>query len=642
MAFIYRNALLPAVSMWNSFSSIYQRFTKAWNHNGTVYDKKLYYYRSKEFIDTKQLKRFLKSLGIVWEEFLEQEIDGEIDDIWFFIEPKYEWDGSHAGDTRIGSTSSTTQLVGPNASEIVSKFNEAFEIGQEITVTVDYGGANKRYVSGHETSWSINEAGVIVAEPLDTVAIRATLDSNPWYYFANSTHLDYTKDSNQFQTVNTTYQDMDYGDVYNPSSRMLGTTQVSSTVHALGIFALMGSPAFIKEGEVFDEKQITSDGQLGGQAAKYTYSQKYIYKGLVEDTKLVSDIGAWFEGRKKLTIAHRPVFRAVGEYRADVNYHTKDTSYKKALEGMELYLDPDTGEATTNVSNSLFSNGQLRVEPARLMRRRHFVEMIATSLETDYEVEEASTFEKILAVVIIIAAIVIGIMSAGTMFGPAGIAWSAVATAAGTASVILAVGMYVLSMVGGLSAQGLVKMIGAFAQIVGIIAMAAGIMTAIQNAGKILAQTTAKEAGLTLGTDAATEFIKNEMLQQTLLDQVSALVDQTIDAVVDKVTQFVSADLGKQVSTIVDGLDFVNQGMEFYQDKEREELEKELELAEEEAEAAELENLSNCLKHPGVIYQLMNDEIHSPDMLSKLDRKIQGTVGKDKSFSMWNSNVNSV
>ncbi len=654
MSFIYRNQLLPVTALWNSFSSVYKRFDSVWGKQDITYARKLYYYRGKQFINDPKLKRFLKGLGIRWDEFSEQEIDSEIEEIWFYIDPTYVWDGSYAGDSRVGvSTKETTQLVTPTRTEIVEMFNEAFTEGDELVVKVDYGGANKRYISEHELPWTINDVGVvysspaeseehaseIVTTPLNTIEIRNTLNSNPWYYFANARQKPYAKNSDQFQLYNDYNPEMPYGDSLNPSSRILGTTQVSTEQDPLGIFALMGNDnIFERVDNVFNEGYLSSDGKLDGQALKYTYSQKYKYHTMVEDNPLVDDILLWFEKKSVLKIAHRPVFRPVGEYREDISYHTRDTAYKKVLLSMERYLDPVTGKATKEVSNSLFYNGMLRIEESRLMRRRHFTEMIGTSLDTDYKVEKASTWEKVLAVIIIIGAIVVGIMTGGTAFAAGSLIWSSVATGAGYASLILAVGMYGLSMVGGLSAQGLVKMIGAFAEIVGIIAIISGVMAAVENAGKMLAEQTLKEAGKEITKDA----VKNEMLKQTLTEQVSALIDQTFDAITSKLTEFVTMDLGDKASFISDGLSTISDGLEMYQDNEQKNLEKELAIMEAEADKNEMEILSNQLKNPAAIYELMEEELHSPDMLSKLDREIQSGIGQNKSFSIWNSNCNSV
>lgn len=648
MAFIYRNQLLPAVMAWNGFSSIYQRFHAVWDHNEEVYSQKLYYYRAKEFITDEKLKRFAKGLGVVWAEFLEQEIESEIDDIWFYIEPTYPWDGSHAGDSNVSpSTAETTQLVAPSKQEIADLFNETFEVGEEITLTVNYGGASKRYIDKHKLTWEIKESGVIGSSAFNGSEIREALESDPWNYLANSSHKHYDKDSDRFQLYDGADYVMPKNEPRSPSSRILGTTRVSCVAEggdepnkAFGIFAFMPSGgAFEKVGDPYDDTYLTTGTQAyDGEALNFSYSQKFVYKGMVADNPLTDDIVSWFEQWERPTIKHRPVWREVGHYRDDLKFNTRDTSYKKALNAMAMYWDPVTQTGTRNVTNSLFLNGDLRVEPARLMRRRHFVEMLTTSLETDYEVEEASTFEKVLAVVIIVAAIVVGVMTGGAAFAAGNLLWSALATGLGAASMVLSVGMYALSLVGGLSAQGLVKLIGAFAQITGYLSLAAGIMAAVQNAGKLLAEQTLKEAG----KEVTEEAIKNEMLQQTLTDQLGALLEQSLDSVKSRLTEFVNLDSGDFASTIMDGLDTFNQGMSFYQDKEMESLNAEMMELDEQQEAMELETLSNQLKNPAAIYQLMGDDIHTPDMLSKLDREIQGKIGQDKKFSMWNSNVNSV
>lgn len=657
MAFIYRNALTPAIIQWNGFMSTYNRFKRAWSttteDNIAVYNKKLYYYRSKSFIEDTALKRFLKALGVEWESFKNQNIDGEIDDIWFYLNNKYEWDGSTVGDTYYDTTAVSTQLVTPTAAEIVTLFDDAFTIGDKFTVTVEYGGSTGRYIDTHEQTWDVNDIGVIESTTLNSTEIREQLNSDPWYYFANSRHLDPILDSNQFQLYDGSV--IDYTTAHNEhnraSNRLLGTTIVSTRKtestqnpnEALGIFALMHASSgstFTTNGEILDEKYSTSSSP-DGEVLAYTYSQEFTYNGITEDNSLITDILLWFTNQPTLTIKHRPRFRPVGEYRDDLTYSTKDTSFKKVLDSMVMYEDPITHLVTRDVTNSLFYDGKLRVIEAGQMRKRHFTEMIATSLETDYKVEDAEWWEIVLTVIIIIVAVVVGVMTGGASFAASGTIFSAIATGAGYASLILAIGMTALSMVGGLSAQGLVKVIGAFAQIVGWIATITGLMAAVQAAGRVAAEQAAKEAGADLATKAGQEAVKNIMLEQTFLDQVGAYLNQSLTSVTTKLTEFVSMDLSSQISFISDSISTITKGLDFYADKENEALEKELETLKEEEKANDLENLSNQLKHPAEIYMLMSEEIHSPDMLANLDKDVQSKIGQDKNFAMWNSNVNS-
>lgn len=133
---------------------------------------------------------------------------------------------------------------------------------------------------------------------------------------------------------------------------------------------------------------------------------------------------------------------------------------------------------------------------------------------------------------VVVLAIVVTVMSWGT-------GAPAMATALAYGGTILSMGVLALSYFGGLSAQGLAKAIGAFAQIIGYVTIVLGVYAAIQNAGKILAEEVAKEAGLNAGTEAFTMFVKEEMLQQTLLDQITALVTQSLESVTSKLTELI-------------------------------------------------------------------------------------------------------
>ena len=503
-----------------------------------------------------------------------------------------------------------------------------------------------RYIDSHELGWDINEAGVIEAQPLDTVAIRETLDSNPWYYFANSKHLDYTKDSNQFQLYNDYDVNMPKDTVSNPSNRLLGTTKVSCSVHGhtkvpgseekpkheLGAFALMtNGNMFTKVGDIHSERITTASNSLDGEAVTYVYSQDYTFNTADPLDGVIQDILSWYDTKPVSIISRRPVYTPVGTYREDLKYFTNDTIYKRALDSLQMYEDPYTGSLYSGVTNSLFQNSRLRVYESSMMRRSDFTIMISTCLQTDYEVEDAEWWEVVLAVFIVIIAIVVAIFS----YNPGFIG---LATSLGYGGMVLTIGMYVLSVIGGLSAQGLVKIIGMFAQIVGILAAVAGFMAAIEAAGKQLAEKTLQEAGM----EATETAIAQEMLSQTFADQLGAYLNQALESITTKLTEFVTFSGDDVLGTVIDGLDFISQGLEFQQDKEMEKLQAEYEELEEEQRKYDQENLSNMLKNPSAVWLAMEDRITSYDALTEVDRKTKELVSGDKSFLMWNSNVNTV
>ena len=650
MAFIYRDSILPSRMKWNGMSTVHQRFKKAWNDNGTVYDKKLVFHQGDSYQESVPLKRFLNGMGVKWKEFIESPVEEEIEQVYFYIDPTYDWDGSYAGDSKVGtSTFSTTQLVVPTRKEIAAMFNDSLEVGKEIRVNIEYGGPSKRYVGSHKLEWHINEAGVIESEAIDTVAIRESIESNPWYYLANARLSGYTLDNPQFQLYD--------GGLINipnhpnrPSNRLRGSCAVSTSYegytkqpggpdaeYQLGIFAAMGSNSFERVDDSLDEDIATDNTvRIDGEVLKYTYSYRYVFKGISEDDELIDQILEYYTLQKPFKLNKRLAITPVGQYREGLLSNTKDTIYKRVLKDMLVYLDPYTGVSTQDVSNSLFSNGQLRVKESSLMRRSDFVTMIATSLETDFEVEEAEWWEKILTIVIVILAIVAFIYTLGSS---GAVTAALISQAAGYSALVLTIGGYALSMFGGLSAGGLVEIIGQFAQIVGIIAMVAGVYAAIEAAGQVAA----KQALQSAGKEVTAEAVKQEMLTRTLMDNVGALLDQSIDAVMTKVTDFMTMGMDNLVSTITDGLDFINKGLSYYQDMENKELQADIEELQAEQKEYETEMFNNQLKSPAEVWELTEDKITSYDALSELNLKLETLArGNNTSNDVLQAHLNSV
>ena len=149
----------------------------------------------------------------------------------------------------------------------------------------------------------------------------------------------------------------------------------------------------------------------------------------------------------------------------DIIHANDDTIFKRVLQN-DLIL-PGT--------NSLYYGGYLRVDSANNMKRKHFSEMVFKTLKTDYDVEEAEWWEKALAIVIVIISVFVGFIV--TVFTGGNYAAGFLAM-----QLVLTVGMTVLAQFGGLSAQSLVKKIGAFAQIVGYAAIVAGLFNIYQAA----------------------------------------------------------------------------------------------------------------------------------------------------------------
>jgi len=178
-------------------------------------------------------------------------------------------------------------------------------------------------------------------------------------------------------------------------------------------------------------------------------------------------------------------------------------------------------QATSSKWGEYFSGDQLIKEKVDLMKRYEFVNLLSDCLDTDFKEEEASTFEKIFAVVIIIVAVVVTLYTAGA-FSVAGMSLAGLAMGLGYASLVLTIGGMMLSQMG-LSATSLVKMIGRVAQVVGIAASITGLMASAQMAY----QKAAKEAMAKGAIKTTAEYTVSAFAK----DMVSSVVDSALDKI---------------------------------------------------------------------------------------------------------------
>ena len=127
-------------------------------------------------------------------------------------------------------------------------------------------------------------------------------------------------------------------------------------------------------------------------------------------------------------------------------------------------------------------NGRLSVAGCDKLKKRIFADMFKDMIDTDYEVKEAEWWEKVLAIVIVVVAIVVTVASMGSLAGltvPA--AAGALAFAFAMGALTLTIGAAILGYLGGPSAQQLVKVIGKFANTLGIVATVLGIYAGISS-----------------------------------------------------------------------------------------------------------------------------------------------------------------
>jgi hypothetical protein len=650
MSFIYRDSSVIPRSILNLKIATYKNFDAYWgkhiiNVGGKdirVYNDKRFYYRKGFIVDTVS-RKFIKSLGLNWEDFTSQKIDNEVESMWFYLKGGYKWDGAvaYSGFDKVNPTKPALR---PAVQNIIDDFNNSFEIGEKVKCTVSYGGDLKRYISDHELLWTTTGVSV-EAGSLNKEHIRSVLHSNPWYYFVNSRHLPYIKDSNPFQLY-------DGGNVsvplttYKPSARTLPTVDVYGENNVLSIFALLGDVGVFKpilddDGDIkiIDENETTYHTD-DGEAIRYTYTIEYEFRGVSRNSQLIKDIDSWFSvyNQNIQDIKYKPT--DPDKYREEMITSTIDTKFKKVMSSMmepdiQYYLD-GKGEDELYVYESQEYNGfdrtynppkaYLKVDTVAKMKKHDFVDLLGNQLKTDYAVEKASWFERLLAVIIIVIAVVVAVVICTTGVGCAA-SPALIASALGGATVALTVGSLILSEIGGLSANGLVKVIGKFAQITGILSMVVGIYAAFNAMWQKAAEEVAKEVG-------------KETAEVTVKEALSQIASSALDSIKSTFTDFANKSVMDVVSSIGDVLKVATKGYDYYLDNEKKKLQREYDELKAEEEAFNEEVLNRDSMSAPAVYYITHERLSTPDMLQDLAIELELASGGDASYTRWNNSVN--
>ncbi|RLG28384.1 hypothetical protein DRO03_09995, partial [Methanosarcinales archaeon] len=291
-------------------------------------------------------------------------------------------------------------------------------------------------------------------------------------------------------------------------------------------------------------KNDINDFSLVGASSAQTQLYEFTYKGVTEDSAFIEN----FKDKMK--------YLFVRDIREN---NVMNTIQKKLMN--ELYTS-STGIGIMSESSKwgeYFDRGRLIKSKVDNMKRYEFVNLLSDCLDTDFKAEEASIGEKIFAVVIIIVAIVVTLWTAGA-FAPAAMSMTSLALGLGYASLVLTVGGLVLSQMG-LSAQGLIKIIGKVAQIVGIAASILGIVAAAQAAFKAAAEAAVKEG--TIKTTA----------EYTLKAFAEDMIDAAVDSVMDSISNVFDVlsgpmdildKIGSTIDSLTGFMKNLQKGMEMY------------------------------------------------------------------------------
>lgn len=643
MSFLYRDGLIVPRMHFNRNTAAYETFKKYWSTTTKigvdgkpieVYVPYMHFYVN-GFISDTVTKKFVKAIGMSWEELTSQDVDSEIETMSFILRDGFEWDGSHANSditsTPVGSKDPPDTFI------IADMLNSSIPLGEEFTATVSYGGSLKRYINEHELSW-IATGTSIESGPLDTDTIREVLHSNPWYYLANSRHIQYDKNSNPFYVYSGNVNTNTSTSSYVPRNSALCDVATSSS-SPYGIFALLGDDLSFTVSRdtagnaIASEEKVTTNSTVGNnEIVRYVYSYTYVFNGVTPSSPIVKEIYDWIQNYypdgKGNGIELNPRDK-INETKVTA---TIDTKFKNAILGMysntllngsstvedSLYLyDYDwMGEQTT----------YLKVDSCAVMKRSDFVKMLSKSIDTDYTVEDKDWWEDLVMFVLIIIVIVVSYFTAGLATGAS---VSAIAAFASYAAIGFTLSGMLLTQTGGLSSAGNVKILGSFATVFGYIAMITGIYSLIQNATKKLA------------AQALADAVKNSapVVNASVTDIAIQIAKDVFQGITSVFTEGMSASANQVVNATSEVLQIATVPLKYYEDQEKKELDSLQDEYDELQDAYNESILNRSVFYGSTAYTMVEKKLMTPDMITDIDETIKTNVMGTPSYIAWSTSV---
>lgn len=642
MSFIYRDILGPSRSLYNYNSAFYQKFNRLWGKKTIdgieVYDTSIIFYTG-TFRSDITFTRFLSALGMSYEKLTETDVDSEIANIYFKLGSNFEWDG----DVGLGGTDtfSPTYADGvPATDALIDLLGSKFQEDDEVVIEIIYGGQLGRYIKQHSLQFEVTDVGILTGA-FDSDSVKAELNKYPWYYFANSRHIPYGDASS---IPYETYDGGDFGATPSykgtPHETPVTTIGVVKVIRKFvteeeieveedgelvtkivenityediieedtfgtAIFALLDRGNSWEEVDVINpvDDIISTVATSYGESLQYKYTRRFKFKEVTANDQLVADCMQW--------LRQYSISKTFGSSMNsdDIITRSIDTFPKKLLSEF----------ASVDNTNSLFYKGHIRTNTARQMKKADFVKLILDNIDTGYSAKKASIGEKIAAVVIVIVAIVIAVYTGGLASGLA----AQIAAGAAAGSMALAIGGMILSSMGGASTGGLVKQIGAFAQILGIISMVAGIYSALTNAWAAAAQeaeNAAYQEALAAGSTEIEATAIGAAAGANTLTVALQMVTTAVEGVVGQATSMVSnfSNATTSVNSVMDAFSYAIKALDFYNDVEAKKLNKEIAAYEEENKKYEDDFLNRQLTNPDALY-VLEDRYMTPDMLTDMD-----------------------
>ena len=668
MSFIYRDALSPARAFTAAQYGLRRKLIKSWPHLTTggheVLSTRFYYYRNFKWLRSDDLTRFLKVAGIPSNTFYAQDVDEDVEDMWFELHTGYVWDGivGYTNTPKDHDIPNKPVYIGsydkrsPYTSEVVTAMNLEFKQDDIVTVKITYGGYSGRYIANHGLKRHTINCGPDTIEgaqsceltytPVDTKAIEDKMLSHPWYYLVNSMQYGNLHDNYSMQEidggVSPTYSNKTPKDttMARVSARKQSAGNNYSSAFKKGIVAVLDN------GSTFEPIEVNKDA---------TGYQKYTFDGSVS-TRVVNALDKYTRRSDGTYVRTNPEFPAgkgdglALEYSFKVSYRVRGPSGGGAgfIQGMmDWYKAVDTGKSKaltlydwklTSTTNSMFkqvfkdmyvdylggsdnlrSNGYYRIDRLNAMKAKDFTKLFTDNIDQDHKIRKAEKGEVIAAIVIIVIAIIVTVWSGGLL---SEVSLPGLAFGLSMGGLVLTAGGMGLSYFGGASTGGLVKMINDIATVVGYLALILGLAVAYNKIAEKLAEE-AVEEGIKQGTyeygkEVSKEAIKEALKEVTVVDVVMDVVKEAISTPVSVFTGTATPKV--VVSFISDTMKTAMLGFNWYKSEEESKMKRELEAIDAEVkELNEANEADRRLADPTYNLMAATELVTTYDALQALD-----------------------
>ncbi len=443
-SFIIRDTLGPAVAIANQRLALWRRFKAAWPHNKYLYDERLYYYQNGTILDTPEFRKFLNMIGMKHKDLTDADYD-EIESCWFYLKPPAIKDRFFTAQDMFNSMESERVIA-----------------GERTVITFKYGGNLKTRIPGDryqvtETAIENGKTTYVQHPAMKDVNIRNAIMLDPGKYCISRMPRSKKSSRNNYMYVEGVEYDM------HESSE---TTK--SAYNAVSAKIPYEKPVV----------QITCTSKYGWYAI-FDYSQFTFEKISTSEPKALSlneGYGFTWEVEYNAIKDIAPSDPCMLEFENLFNEHN---SVQKSNASMPFKTtEEDYRENNTSTDPDVWPSGRLSVPGSDRLKKVDFTDMISECVDSDYEAEEASKWEKFLSVVIVVLAVVVTVISMGSLAGatvPAALAAMSFGFAMG--ALVLGIGSALLGYFGGPSANSLAKQIGNAAQYVGLTSTVLGVMS---------------------------------------------------------------------------------------------------------------------------------------------------------------------